>query len=227
MPDCGVCCGHPCAECGHLLSCIPSILPTPANQRPGEAWRTDQLSRVTTYAKFASSCAGVTYGNGVYRIHDGRSARVVTPIVLAAFPRYAQHVSLFGVDWLGRQFAIDAHRGPTEDPEILIFEPGTGEVLEVPVRFSVFHDRLWELREPALAYSFFEAWSVGHAFDLPLRLDQCVGYDRPLYLGGTDDLSNLSLLDTEVYWTLSGQLLAEARGLPPGARIGAVRGQQT
>ncbi|MEM6296817.1 MAG: T6SS immunity protein Tdi1 domain-containing protein, partial [Myxococcota bacterium] len=48
---------------------------------------------------------------------------------------------------------------------------------------------------------------------------QCVGYEKPLYLGGEDEVSNLQMEDMSVCWSISAQLLARTRGLPVGTRI--------
>ena len=106
---------------------------------------------------------------------------------------------------------------------MLLFEPGTGEVLDIPFSFARFHEQLDELREPALAGSFFASWAQANPDLLPLSAAQCVGYKVPLFLGGKDTLENLEVIDLEVYWSMSGQLRQDTRTLPPGASIGQVR----
>lgn len=77
----------------------------------------------------------------------------------SAFPEFGGRFVCFGYDWLGRQFATDSRRGESEDPEILLFEPGTGEALEIRVPFSQFHDaELVDFAEEALALGFFSQW---------------------------------------------------------------------
>jgi hypothetical protein len=48
---------------------------------------------------------------------------------------------------------------------------------------------------------------------------QCVGYRKPLFLGGADKLENLELSDLDVYWHLMGQLIAKTKGLPRGTPV--------
>jgi hypothetical protein len=50
-------------------------------------------------------------------------------------------------------------------------------------------------------------------------LFECVGYRKPLFLGGADNLTNVEMLDLDVYWTLTAQLIAKTRGLPAGTKI--------
>ncbi|WP_301115180.1 hypothetical protein [Microbacterium sp.] len=104
---------------------------------------------------------------------------------------------------------------------ILMFEPGTGEVLNIPVALSVFfHEEIVDYPDAALAESFFAEWkaSGGRA----PAFTESVGYHTPLFLGGVDDVSNLALTDTAVYWDVVGQIRVRVRGLPAGARIGTV-----
>ena len=75
----------------------------------------------------------------------------------------------------------------------------------------------------ALASEFFASYlaSGGQAPEFI----QCVGYRTPLFLGGEDDLPNLELGDTDVYWHLAGQLILRTKGLAPGTRIDSVTGE--
>lgn len=102
-----------------------------------------------------------------------------------------------------------------------MLEPGTGEALEIPADFDLFHDvELAQQADAAVAYTFYKQW-LAHGGERP-QYDQCIGYVRPLYLGGTDDVTNLEVSDLDVYWSLAAQLLAKMRGLPVGTRIGNV-----
>jgi hypothetical protein len=115
---------------------------------------------------------------------------------------------------------VEAGRAGDGEPLVLLVEPGTGQALEVPFSFRLFHEKLAELREPALAGAFFD--SKANAAQVPLRASDCVGYKVPLFLSGKDTLENLEVIDLEVYWSLSGQLREGTRNLPPGTSIGQV-----
>lgn len=166
--------------------------------------------------------ARVIYLDGAYRQHRPEDVARFTELAADAFPEFRARVECFGADWLGRQFAIDRGRIVDGEPQVLMLEPGTGEALEIPVGRNAFHEEeLAQEPEGAVAYSFFQQWQAeGGARP---GYSQCVGYKRPLYLGGADDMTNLELVDFDVYWTISAQLLAQVRDLPPGARIDAVR----
>jgi len=104
---------------------------------------------------------------------------------------------------------------------VLLLEPGTGEALEIPANFQSFHRRqLVENAEAAVALSFYKSW-LASGGQVP-AYDQCIGYKRPLYLGGVDEVTNLEVGDFDVYWTISAQLLSRTRGLPVGTKINNV-----
>jgi hypothetical protein len=155
--------------------------------------------------------AGTTLANGLYRLHTAASATAADQLVQAAFPDFAGRIACFGVDWLGRQFSLDLARGAESDPEVLLFDVGAGEALQIQVAFTRFHDEeLVEYTNAALAAEFFAQWRKLHP--QPLAFDQCAGYKVPLFLAGVDELTNLEVIDLDVYWTLTGQLRVAALG---------------
>jgi hypothetical protein len=194
----------------------------PAGQCPGPLWRDDRLLPIAGYPELAGRFAGCSFENGIYRLHDARTGPQAETWIAESFPRFVSRTCPFGYDWLGRQFTVDSERREEGEPLVMLFEPGTGEVLEIPFSFAAFHERLNELREPALAGSFFASWAQANSQLLPLDTAQCVGYKVPLFLGGKDTLDNLEVTDIEVYWSVSGQLRTGVRVLPPGTSIGQV-----
>ncbi len=155
---------------------------------------------------------------GAYRLHRTADVPAFTALAKAAFPQWASRITCFGADWLGRQFATDTGRIRDGEPQVLLLEPGTGEILQIPADYGSFHSReLVENPDAAVACSFYQDW-VGGGGASP-AYDQCVGYRLPLYLGGVENVTNLELCDFDVYWALAAQLLAQTRGLPAGAPI--------
>lgn len=144
--------------------------------------------------------------DGIYRQHRQEDVEHFTQLAVDAFPDLAGRVRCFGADWLGRQFASDAARGG----EVLLIEPGTGELLEIPVDVETFHaEELVEQADAAAALFFYREWlAAGGAVP---GYDQCIGYKVPLFLGGADTPDNLELGDFDVYWTVCAQLLAQSR----------------
>jgi hypothetical protein len=189
---------------------------------PTEAWHDDRLLAAYGYEAFAGQFAGCTFDDGLYRVHDATTGPRSNRIVAEAFPAFASRACPFGFDWLGRQFAVDSDRREGTEPLVLMLEPGTGEALEIPLTFSDFHEELDDLREPALAETFFVAWKRAHPGSLPLKRSECVGYRIPLFLGGSDALDNLTVTDAEVYWELSAQLRKGSAALPEGASVDSI-----
>lgn len=171
--------------------------------------------------EFIYAFSGISFNNGLYRVHSVESIDIWNGIVGEAFPKFADRIYCFGYDWLGRQFALDAARLSAKEPLVLMFEPGTGEVLEMPVNFVQFHeDEIVNYANEALALDFYNSWlSSGYS---PPSYNQCISYKKPLFLGGSDTLDNLEPMDLEVYWVLISQLLAKVRGLPIGTPINSI-----
>jgi hypothetical protein len=163
----------------------------------------------------------MTYLDGAYRLHRPEDVATFTVLARTAFPEFAERITCFGVDWLGRQFATDDGRLLDGVPQVIMLEPGTGEALEIPVDQRAFHEHeLLDEPDAVAAYSFFKGWLASGG--VRPAYTECVGYQRPLYLGGSDELANLHIVDLDVYWTLSAQLLAQARSLPVGTKIGRI-----
>jgi hypothetical protein len=180
---------------------------------PGQPWEADG-----TVAGLLRRFGGCTFNGGLYRIHSPGSARLASEWVNAAYPEFQGKLVCFGFDWLGRQFALDPFRGSASDLEVLMLEPGTAEALEVPVPFSRFHDAgLEDYCDACLAPEFLAEWMATR--QQPLRFTECAGYKVPLFLGGEDSTSNLEVSDTEVYWSLMGDLRVATRNLEPGTSI--------
>ena len=175
------------------------------------------------FKRSPSGRPGPTEGlvDGAYRRHRPEDVEGFTELARQAFPAFAERIECFGADWLGRQFAADLGRVAAGRPQVLMLEPGTGEALEIPVDVEAFHDQeLVHHADDAVAHGFYKQW-LAQGGARP-SYAQCVGYRRPLYLGGADDVTNLAVGDLYVYWTISAQLLAKVRDLPPGTPIGNI-----
>jgi hypothetical protein len=192
----------------------------PPGQKATPAWQESSLLSTIGYPELADRVAGCTFESGLYRLHDSTTGPLALDWIAGEFPEFKARARPFGYDWLGRQFAIDIGRMQAGQPLVLLLEPGTGEGLEIPVTFDVFHDEeLAQHADAALASEFFEEWAKAHGSELPLAADQCVGYRVPLFLGGRDSVENLEVIDLDVYWTTCGQLRQGALKLPEGTSI--------
>lgn len=168
--------------------------------------------------EFLQNYAGATFNDGLYRIHKAEEIDKWNAIVRKTFPELSEFIVCFGYDWLGRHFALDLRRNEGGEPLIIMLDPGTGEVSEIPATFSMFHEEeLIVYQNAALAVDFFNNWQEGNKEDL--IHSHCVGYKVPPFLGGNDSLENLEVSDMEVYWDICGQLLNKVRNLPPGTPV--------
>ena len=173
------------------------------------------------YSDFMSKYAGLSVGGGLYRIHELEKIEEWNEIISEYFAEFRDRFSCFGFDWLGRQFALDRQRLLEGEPTVLMFEPGTGDVFEIPATFASFHDdEIVNYHKEALSSDLFASWSALQK--APLAHTECAGYKVPLFLGGQENVENLELIDMEVYWVVVGQLLTKTRGLPPETKIGNI-----
>ncbi|WP_149135103.1 T6SS immunity protein Tdi1 domain-containing protein [Cupriavidus campinensis] len=183
---------------------------------------TPELNALSDPAKqLAARFGGCTFERGLYRVLPSIEIPMVKALIDTVFPSFAGRTNPFATDWLGRVFATNTDRMDGGDPTVLMFEPGTGEALEIPETVANFHDReLIEYKEAALAVSFYDAWFSNGG--TPPGAGQCIGYKVPLFLGGTDEVGNLEVAAFDVYWTIAAALLTEIRALPIGTRISSV-----
>ena len=164
---------------------------------------------------------GASFNGGLYRIVRASGIGAWNARVSLGFPEFAEGITCFGYDWLGRAFAADAKRRELGQPAVLMFEPGTGEVLEVPADLQTFHDvELVRDSDPALASNAHDEW-LARGGAVPAYAE-CIGYKVPLFLNGEDAFENMELSDLDVYWRLMGQLIVKTRNLRPGTRVGPV-----
>lgn len=171
------------------------------------------------FAKFG----GRSFNGGLYRVMAPEMSVRWNAIVGRGFPEFSgSFVNCFGFDWLGRVFGIDSRRLVDALPAVIMLEPGTAQALEIPCNVYSFHEaELIEYREEAVAASFFSSW-LAFGGKRP-QFAECIGYKRPLFLGGEDTVENLECSDMGIYWELATQLIAKTRGFPAGTKVGSIR----
>jgi hypothetical protein len=166
--------------------------------------------KVNGFKEFLSNFQGETFGNGIYRIHKLEDIQKRNEKILQIFPKFKGRISCFAFDWIGRQFSIDNGRIENGQPLIIMFEPGTGETLEIPCDFMDFHEiEIPCYHDACLASEFFEIWNSTNPE--AIKHSECVGYKVPLFLGGEDLVNNLEKNDMEVYWHIILQLIQNTK----------------
>jgi len=162
---------------------------------------------------------GKTFDQGIYRLLGCADVENATLALTQCFPEFAGRITPFAKDWLGRHFALDKARSANGKNLVLMLEVGAGEAMEIPANIQEFHNiELVEYANEALSSSFFEQWKKASGVE-QVPYDQCVGYKIPLFLGGSDLVENLELIDGDVYVNVCGQLRSKAKKLPEGQTI--------
>lgn len=162
----------------------------------------DKRNNIESMDEFINKYEGKSFLNGLYRIHKSIDVAKWTEIIRKSFPKYKGKIKVFGYDWLGRNFALDLERDV-----VLLFEPGTGEMLNTQVNFVDFHNKeIVEYHDACLASGFFKEWYRANN-DYILEHHQCAGYKIPLFLNGKDVKENLEVADMEVYWEIMMPLM--------------------
>lgn len=172
-------------------------------------------------APIVAALGGVSLAGGLYRVFTPREVEHWTAVAREGFPQFGHRVTVFAADWLGRLFATDAGRlDATGAPLVLLLEPGTGQVLEVPVTLEALHTtELLQEADAALAVHFYEEWRATSGDADDLTSTECVGYRVPLFLGGSDTTDNVERTDMDVYWALATQMHQQLAGVPLGTPV--------
>lgn len=180
------------------------------------------LEKLETHATgikdFFSRYSGATFNRGVYRIVPLDQLRKFISLAEAMHPELKGKIVVFGSDWRGQFYALDARRTAGDQYQVLLLDPATREVLNVPSTFASFHnEEIVEYPEDALQTTLFQEWlAAGQAAP---QANECVGYIKPLVLGGQDDPTNQEVTDLEVYWSFLSQIHDQVANLPPGTKI--------
>ncbi len=183
--------------------------------RHEEVARASEFSvpNIVGVAELLNSLGGLSFAGGLYRLVHPKDLETWKLRVTDAFPLFEERIVCFGYDWLGTVFALDSNRLEGGQPGVVMFEPGTAQALEIPANIVTFHNsELRKFGEAALAISFFQKW-LSNGGQRPL-ISQCIGYKKPLFLGGKDTVENLELSDIDVYWHIMRQLIPRVIGLP-------------
>ncbi|TDW99183.1 T6SS immunity protein Tdi1 domain-containing protein [Dinghuibacter silviterrae] len=164
-------------------------------------------------------CGGNSFNDGVYRVYNEKLAIYWKEIIERHFSEYKGRIWPFASDWMGRLFAIDYQRINI----IVVFDPATVEVFEASNELKTFHNVMLLNKDDDLleAAKFREVMSfLGQT---TLAFNNCLGFKKPLFLNGPDELDNLEIIDVEVYWEFQVQIYNQIKDLPPGTKIDLTR----
>lgn len=151
------------------------------------------------YNEFIDELGGKIFGKGLFNSFATEDLDKWQKIVTNVYPEFENGFKLFGYDWLGRCLGIDIRDKNKE--QILMFEIGTHDVLEIPCTFEEFlNEEIPLYADACLAESFFMEWL--DETNIEISKGKCIGYKVPLFLGGEDSVENLKECDMEIYWSM-------------------------
>lgn len=155
---------------------------------------------------------GRSFNSGLIRFHDSVSAPIFRAHVFTAFPALASSgIDVLAFDWMGRQVLTRAG-----SDELLLADPAIGEYGDF-FEVGMFSQAL-KIDAAARAFEgdLFDAWraAVG-AGERPLNFTDGVQYAIPLFLGGEHSVENLELIDLDVMWTITAQLIVRSQEQTP------------
>ncbi|MET3577666.1 hypothetical protein ABID19_000681 [Mesorhizobium robiniae] len=175
-------------------------------------------TKVPGLNELLTSFGGASFKGYLYRVIRAQDVARWNARVCLGFPEFTGRITCFGYDWQGSVFAVDKQRLEQGEPGVLMFEPGTGKALKIPANIQTFHEvQVIQNADAALAANIYADWREAGGAEPAYA--QCIGYKRPLFLSGEDEIENMELSDVEVYWHLMGQLIAKVKSLPPGTPV--------
>lgn len=173
---------------------------------------------VPGFTKFMAQYSGVSFNDGLYRIHAVDQLRRITAMCIEAFPAYENRIICYSSNWMGHLFAIDPSDNNGKGSIVLFDSDGAGD-FDIPFTFAEFQDKiLFDDREELLQESLYEKWKKSGG-ESPTN-EQCVGFEVPLMIGGEIELSNMQLSNMAAYWSINTQIYAQVKDLPPGTALG-------
>lgn len=178
----------------------------PDGNEPPSDFPDGALENLPGFRELCDVGAGMSFGNGIVRIHSKAQIVRAARLVGEAFPECSGAIPI-AKDWLGRQYVVPEGR----QPMLMLIEPGSGDVFEVDCGI----EELFNTEMPAdpvtyLASDLFSEWAS--VSDEVVPCGKCVGFKVPLFLGGAGAVENLEISDEEVYWSLIGQLRSNMFG---------------
>lgn len=163
-----------------------------------------RLKKIKSVDDFISQLGGCQLGDGLFRIFKNEDLAMWQKNVESVFENFTGKFRLFAFDWLGRCFGIDLRQDTFGN--ILMFEIGTNDVLEIPCQFEEFlNEEIPQYHNECLASSFFKEWKK--CTKKQIAYDECVSYKIPLFLNGDDEISNLEISNMDVYWHIFSQII--------------------
>ncbi len=163
-----------------------------------------QLNEVNPqFNQVTKSLSGKQIENGLFTFMWPEESKKWSNLMASYFNFQNMKLLCFAFDWSGKVFALNS----IDDGFIYCLDPATFEWFELETGVEDFLnielvDSIEELLEWPRFRNFMRTNSL-----LNLKDNYCVGFKKPLFLGGEDDDENFELTEMEVYWGLNHELL--------------------
>ena len=127
----------------------------------------------------------------------------------------------FATDWMGRLFLLlPRSNGKGGGPALGLLETSTGELTVFDYAFAEILAALAGDWRGLLAADRLDEWrAAGNAAP---TFDQVVAPKQPLFLGGSEEISEMELTPLVVAVSFGGQMWEQVKDLPPGTKISGV-----
>jgi hypothetical protein len=155
---------------------------------------------------------GCRLGNGLFQLFTPKSAEEWKETLRAIWPEFPFLGLCFGANSLGQIFVAEPEFAGGPLSQVCFFDPVEGKVF-------VISDTMLEFIEQTLSPSekdnevflplFFHEW-LSDGNPAP-QYGECLGYIRPLFLGGEDVNDNMEVIDMDVHWTVTGGIIQKIR----------------
>jgi outer membrane protein assembly factor BamB len=152
---------------------------------------------------FISKYGGYVFDNGLFKIHTFDYVDKWTASLAEYFREEINPFDMicFASNWQGCMYCVDK-----KNSTITYFDPATCEFFSADASLKLFFDDILVSGEYDIIFEdyFNEAFEYLKLKDL--EYDNSLGHKIYLHLGGTDDVSNLEVVNTDVLWDLQIQI---------------------
>lgn len=143
----------------------------------------------------------IVFDDGLYTLLSEKSSKKSLRVLRDNKIKYSDaELQIFAIDWLGRMYGL----AKNDEKYVYIFDIVESKVFKAKGDTNFFHDViLVEDNKSALDYKLFKKWHKRTKY--LLEENECVSLKLPPFFGGKLEISNLEVLDIDVYWSLSSQ----------------------
>lgn len=161
-------------------------------------------------AYFFNRYGGKSFSGGLYRTFSLDEISEWQLNIFHMYPQLKGNIIPFGYDWLGRIFSKFVNDSSLKQSVTFAF-PFEEQVLTIPVDIVSFHNEiLISQKIPALESVMFDDFLQRKKLSSIAR-NECGALVKPFFLGGNFSIDNMELMDMDVYWTLSSQMLSKIK----------------